>query len=169
MQQTPKHCLTWHLFVVQRYSLIQVLPLLSPQNRRCLEIKIMSKQQDQIEHPQTPSLEIFLTSWNNFTIPFLTHSTSPPNQMCAPTTHFTWKAGKTLLIFRMALLKISLLSLVLESTQYLFCTNCIHFGTFNTKKYNLLERKKVLWLNDKPSYLWWAALEFENKIRTRMD
>lgn len=78
----------------------------SPQKRRCLEVKITSKQQDQTEHPQTPSPEIFLTHRNYLTIPFVTHSTSPPIR-CGP-YHFSWKAGKNLLIFRMALLKTEL-------------------------------------------------------------
>lgn len=158
-QQNPKHRLAWHLFVVQRYSHIQVDSSAPPphKKRRCLEIKITSKQRDQTGHPQTSSPEIFLTPGNYFTIPFLTHSTSPPNQK--------GKAGKSFLIFRMALLKVSLLSLVLESTQYLVCTNCIHFGTSNTKNHNLLERKNVLRLNDEPSHLWWVVQPWNLKIK----
>lgn len=94
-------------FVVQIYSHIQVdssFPL-SPKKKRCLEIKITSKQEDQTEHPQTSNPEIFLTPRNYFTIPFLTQSTSSPTR-CVP-YHSFWKAGKNLLIFRMALLKMN--------------------------------------------------------------
>lgn len=63
----------------------------------------------------------------------------------------------------------SLLSLVLESTQYLLVQTASTLVRV-TPKYTIGWREKnVLRLNDKPSHLWWAALEFENKVRTRTD
>lgn len=101
------------------------LCLSPPKKGGCLEVKIISEQQDQAGHAHTPSPPPFLLLAIISQFLFLIYGTSPPNQQIrAPIT----PSGRqqTSLVFRTDLLKLSLTPPALESIQYLVCTNCVH-------------------------------------------
>lgn len=113
-----KHCHSQMTFICSSKILSQSTRFNCSQKNLEMLRKITSKPQDQPGHPQTPSPETFFYSWKLFHNPFL-------NLLYFP--------FKPLLIFRMALFKVSLSPFVLGSAQYLVCIDsvCLGFVTVN--------------------------------------